>query len=328
MGLLDLFKKKPNPAPLARAGVIASYNVADNVGSVRLDSGEQLRFGRSACQAFEPAEGVRVLVQATQPSSLGGERVQVMARDPSDGAYERKVAARDSAAEPPPPMPQPAPLPIRPIDAELLKRLGNIAAANTVVRGGQDPERLFLATNLDNEGKIDGDRPTMKFRFDVKRVGEDQWHLASGIDDATAYCRFSMDIALPEMPLMDPATFDMANSPGFPLKFSKPADHERSPLARSAFLLSWRVDGGMDSPSLEAPLQVDATVMGVELTRLDYAYVPTKQPNQHWVLLKCHRGEQSFWLGLDLSTGVGEVFPRRGEIESYKLALDFLCTFT
>jgi hypothetical protein len=137
-----------------------------------------------------------------------------------------------------------------------------------------------------------------------------------------------MDLDLPEMPLMDPATFDMSNSPGFSLVFSKPPDHERSPMARSVFLLSWRVDGGMESPSLEGPLAVDVTVMGVELTRLDYAYVPTKQPNQHWVLLKVHRAEQSFWLGLDLATGDGEVFPRRGEIESYKLALDFLCTFT
>lgn len=224
--------------------------------------------------------------------------------------------------------PSPAPLPTRPIDADLLKRLGNIAAANTLVRGGQDPEQLLLAINLGKEEKIDGDRPTMKFRFDVERVGPDHWRLDAGIDGSVAYCRFSMELGLPELPRMDPATFDMANSPGFPLTFSKPADHERSPVARSAFLMAWRVAGGMESASRETPLSVHVTVMGVELTRLDYAYVPTKQPNQHWVLLKCHRGEQSFWLGLDLSTGVGEVFPRRGEIESYKLALDFLFTFT
>lgn len=130
------------------------------------------------------------------------------------------------------------------------------------------------------------------------------------------------------MPLIDPATFDMANSPGFPLTFSKPPDHERSPLVRSAFLQSWRVDGGMESPGFEVPLKVDVTVMGIELTRLDHAYVPTKEPKEHWALLKCHRGEQSFWLGLDLSTGAGEVFPRRGEVQSYQLALDFLRTFT
>jgi len=209
-----------------------------------------------------------------------------------------------------------------------LERLGNIAAANTLVRGGQDPERLLLATNVDNEGKIDDDRPKMNFQFDVQRVGADKWHLAAGVDGATTYCRFSMDLDLPGMPSMDPAMFDMANAPGFPLTFSKPPDHERSPLARSAFLLSWRVDGGMESPSIEVPLKVDVTVMGVELTRLPHAYVPTLNPNEHWALLKCHRDEQSFWLSLNLSTGEGEVFPRRGEVESYKLALDFLCTFT
>ncbi len=199
---------------------------------------------------------------------------------------------------------------------------------NTLVRGGQDPERLFLAANLGGEGKLDADRPTMRFRFDVQRLESDRWRLAAGIDEATASCRFWMDLDLPEMPLMDPETFDMGNSPGFPLTFSNPPDHERSPLARSAFLLSWRVDGGMDSPSLEVPLEVNVTVMGVELTNLDHSYVPTKEPNQQWVLLKCHRGEQSFWLGLDLSTGAGEVFPRRGEVESYQLALEVLCTFT
>ncbi len=240
-------------------------------------------------------------------------------RPGGDSTHEKKVEARDS---------EPAPLPSRPIDAELLKRLGNIAAANTLVRGGQDPERLLLALNLDRDGKIDGDRPTMRFRFDVQRTGPDQWRLTAGIDDAVAYCRFSMGLDLPEIPAMDPATFDMSKCLGFPLTFSMPADHERSPLARSAFLLAWRVEGGMDSPSLESSLTVDGSVMGVELTRLDYAYVPTVQPNQHWVLLKCLRGEQSFWLGLDLSVGAGEVFPRRGEVESYTLALDLLCTFT
>ena len=108
--------------------------------------------------------------------------------------------------------------------SRLVRRLGNIAAANTLVRGGQDPERLFLATNLDSEGKIDADRPTMRFRLDVKKVSPDQWRLEAGINDSVAYCRFSMDLELPEMPLLDPTTFDMSNAPGFPLTFSKPAD--------------------------------------------------------------------------------------------------------
>jgi hypothetical protein len=330
MGLLDVFKKKKpeTPPPQERVGKIETYNVADNVGVVRLGSGELLRFGRSACQSFEPAVGVQVLVQAAVPHPLGGERVQAMVRDPRDSSYEQHVAARNAAAVPAPPLPAQPPLPTRPIDPELLNRLGNIGAANALVRGGQDPERLYLASNINSEGKIDDDRPTMKFRFDVQRTGPERWLLASGIDDAYAYCRFSLDLDLPEQQLLDSTTFDMANSPGFQLTVSKPSDHERSPLARSAFLLSWRVDGGMEAPSIDTPLQLNVTVMGVELTRLAHAYVPTLTPNAHWVLLKCHRGEQSFWLGLDLSTGEGEIFPRRGELESYKLALDFLYTFT
>ncbi len=213
-------------------------------------------------------------------------------------------------------------------ESELPHRLGRISAANTLMRGGQDPEKLMLAISFDEDGALRPDRLAMGFKFAVARTGPDHWRLDARIDDPVAHCRFTMNLELPELPLLDPATFDLASAPGFPLTFSKPADHERSPLARSAFLLAWRVEGGMDEPSREAPLEVDVMVMGVELTRLDHAYVPTKQPNQQWALLKCLRGEQNCWLALDLAHGTGEVFPRRGEIESYTLALDLLLTFT
>lgn len=214
------------------------------------------------------------------------------------------------------------------LDPELRGRLRNIAAANTLVRGGQDPQRLMLAINFDADDKIDADRPTMRFQFEAQRVGENAWRFAAGIDEATSYCRFTMDLELPAQSPLDPATFDIANAPFVRLTFSKPPDHERSPLARSAFLLSWRINGGMERPLLDAPLAVDVGVMGVELTRLDAFYVPTVEAGEQWALLKCNRGEQSFWLGLELSSGAGEVFPRRGEVASYELALDFLCTFT
>jgi hypothetical protein len=168
----------------------------------------------------------------------------------------------------------------------------------------------------------------MEFKFQIERLGPDQWRVAAGIDDATAYCRFWMDLDLPEMPPIDPASFDPANCPGFPVTVLKPPDHERSPLARSAFLLAWRIDGGMDSPSLEGPLRLDATVAGVELCRMPFAYLITGKPDEHWVLLKYHRGDQGLFVGLDLSTGAGEIFPRRRDVESYKLALDVLRTFT
>lgn len=238
------------------------------------------------------------------------------------GFFDIFKKKRPSAA---PGVPMPPP---RPLDVELLERLGRYAAVNTLVRGGQDPQRLFLATNTDADGRIATDRPTMGFRFIVERAGADHFRLHAGIDDATAYCRFTLDLALPLKDPLDPRTFDMANAPAFPLTMSKPAEHERSPLARSAFLLGWRIEGGMELASRSAPLTVDALVMGVELSNTGFAWAPTVEPREHWALLKLCRGEQSVWLALDLANGEGQLFPRRGEPESYTLAIDLLTTFT
>lgn len=328
MGLLDLFKKRAKGA--MKAGVIESYRVADNVGEIRLAQGSVLRFGRTACKNFEPAVGVRVYVESIGLHPLGGERAEAIVRDPADSDYERRVAVRDSESAPPLQVPrqEPVTLPTRDIDRDFLNRLSNIAAVNTLVRDGQDPERLVLAVNVDAEGTIDGDRPTVAFRFDIERTHQDQWRLLAGIDDATAYCRFWLDLKLPEAPPLDPATFDIAHTPGFEMTISMPPEYERSPLARMAFLLAWRVEGGMETPSLDAPMTVDVTVMGVELARQPHAYSFTGHPDEHWTLLKCHRGDQAFFIGLDLSTGAAEVFPRRHDVQSYQLVLDFLRTFT
>ena len=83
----------------------------------------------------------------------------------------------------------------------------------------------------------------------------------------------------------------------------------------------------MDEPSIESALGVDAVAMGTELTRMPHAYV-LAEPDQHWVLLKCSREDQSVFLALDLDAGEGEIFPRRHDVNSYRLALDFLRTFT
>ncbi|QSQ26184.1 hypothetical protein JY651_15155 [Pyxidicoccus parkwayensis] len=123
--------------------------------------------------------------------------------------------------------------PARPIDVELLRRLERISAVSAHVHGGQDPEQISLAIHLDDAGNIDADRPAMGFRVDVERVGPDQWRLAAGIDDAVASCRFWMDLEVPEVPALDPATFDMNQLPALPLRISKPPDHVRNPLARS-----------------------------------------------------------------------------------------------
>jgi hypothetical protein len=323
MGIADLFRKKPKP----ESGTIESYDVADNLGEIRLTNGAILRFGKTACKDFEPAIGVKVQVVAVGPHPRGGQRAESVVLDPADMEYAQKVAARDSRAVQPAPLPPAPPLPKRAIDAVLLRRLGNIAAVNILVRGGHDPAQLYLAVNLDAAGVVDANRPTVTFRFDVERIASEAWRIMARIKEPTASCRFSLDLALPEMHPLDPATFDMSNSPSLRMSISTPPECERDPLARGWFLLAWRVEGGMEESSLDSALHLDTVVMGIELTRMSHAYGLT-EPDGHWVLLKCTRGDEGFFIGLDLSTGAGEVFPRRYDVNSYRLALDFVRTFT
>jgi hypothetical protein len=216
-------------------------------------------------------------------------------------------------------------------DAELERRLSTVAVSGALARGGLEASRIFLAINYGTDGEtISDDRPTMLFKFAPPvRADANVWRFDCGIDDATAYCRFTIDVLLTEHPLLRAGTPETIEAPRFPIQFSKPADHERSPMARSTFLMAWRIDGGMELPSREEPLEVGFMVMGASLKRLSYAYVPApSEAPDHWALLRCERGEQAFWLALNLATGEGEVFPRRGDTESYTLALDFVKTFT
>jgi hypothetical protein len=325
VGIADLFKRKPKRSP--EFGIIESYNVADNIGEIRLAAGALLRFGKTACKGFEPAMGVKVHVVAVGPHPRGGQRAESVVLDPEDTEYAKRVAARDSQAAPAAPLPELPPLLKRPIDVELLRRLGNIGAVNVLVRGGHDPAQLYLAVNVNREGVVEESRPAVGFRFDVERIASEHWRIVARIDEPTTSCRFWLDLNLPEIPALDPASFDMSNSPGFRMVVSKAPECEREPLTRSGFLLAWRVEGGMEESSLDSSLHVDAAVMGVELTRMPHAYGLTGA-EEHWVLLKCSRRDECFFIGLDLSTGAGEVFPRRYDVNSYRLALDFLRTFT
>lgn len=54
-------------------GVIESYDVADALGSIRLDGGALLRFGRSACSS-EPIVGDRIRVLSAEIGPLGRPR--------------------------------------------------------------------------------------------------------------------------------------------------------------------------------------------------------------------------------------------------------------
>lgn len=51
-------------------GVIETYDVSDALGSIRLDRGEVVRFGRSACN-FDPTVGDRVRVLELVPGAHG-----------------------------------------------------------------------------------------------------------------------------------------------------------------------------------------------------------------------------------------------------------------
>src|SRR5262245_53968363 len=46
---------------------IAEFNTLDEVGTLSLSNGASLRFGRSACQGFEPVVGSDVVVRAIAP---------------------------------------------------------------------------------------------------------------------------------------------------------------------------------------------------------------------------------------------------------------------
>jgi hypothetical protein len=54
-------------------GVVETYDTSDALGSIRLDNGESLRFGRSAC-SFDPVVGNRVRVSTAEIGPLGRPR--------------------------------------------------------------------------------------------------------------------------------------------------------------------------------------------------------------------------------------------------------------
>jgi len=209
---------------------------------------------------------------------------------------------------------------------DLRARLDRIAVVNNQVRAGRDPATLGLAVNVDSAGTVDGVRPTMSFEFTLSILGPGQWRVDAVIDDPVAHCRFWIDLAAFDIP--DAPSVDPEKAPQVRVIVQKPPEHVRSPLARMAWLLAWRVEGGDDNPSRHDPLAISATVMGIDLCMKPHVYLYTGAKNERWVLLKCNRGAQSFFIGLNVAAGVGEVFPRRKDVESYQLAMDFLCTFT
>lgn len=59
-------------------GTITSWIPDDSIGRIRLSSGEEIRFGHSACVGLRPAVGAEVWVVEVAPHPLGGLRAKVL----------------------------------------------------------------------------------------------------------------------------------------------------------------------------------------------------------------------------------------------------------
>lgn len=59
-------------------GTITNWQPDDSIGRIRLSSGEEIRFGHSACVGLRPALGAEVWVVEVAPHPLGGLRAKVL----------------------------------------------------------------------------------------------------------------------------------------------------------------------------------------------------------------------------------------------------------
>jgi hypothetical protein len=69
------------------AATVVTFSAVDGVGRLRLESGEELRFGASAWKEGGPSVGAAVFVTAVGPHPLGGRRVHYAERFAGKG-YE------------------------------------------------------------------------------------------------------------------------------------------------------------------------------------------------------------------------------------------------
>lgn len=63
---------------LPMRGTITSWQPDDSIGRIKLESGEEVRFGHSACVGMRPAVGAEVWVVELAPHPLGGRRAKVV----------------------------------------------------------------------------------------------------------------------------------------------------------------------------------------------------------------------------------------------------------
>ena len=63
---------------LPARGTITSWMPEDSIGRIRLPTGEEIKFGHSACVGVRPALGLEVWVVEVAPHPLGGLRATVL----------------------------------------------------------------------------------------------------------------------------------------------------------------------------------------------------------------------------------------------------------
>lgn len=66
------------PPSLPIRGTITSWQPDDSIGRITLTSGEEIRFGHSACVGLRPSVGAEVWVVEVAPHPLGGLRAKVL----------------------------------------------------------------------------------------------------------------------------------------------------------------------------------------------------------------------------------------------------------
>lgn len=99
MSLWSRFRKSPPGPPPAPPdtpadGTIEAFDLADAMGTIRLATGETLRFGRSSC-SFEPVAGLAVRVVAAEVGPLSMPRATRVELCGDIDAHERLLDARD-----------------------------------------------------------------------------------------------------------------------------------------------------------------------------------------------------------------------------------------
>jgi hypothetical protein len=84
----------------AMDGVITSYSLADAVGRIRIDDGQELRFGATALGKLFPAVGLRVRVLKTGPHPLGGLRaLEIASAEPELPAVDKPAPVAEPVRE-------------------------------------------------------------------------------------------------------------------------------------------------------------------------------------------------------------------------------------